>query len=201
MSAQFRLQKLHPPLLKPATFALNKQQILTLHGASGSGKTLFLRAIIDLDINSGEAWLNDTPRSAMSAPQWRTRVGYLPAESYWWHDYVGEHAKNWDQQQLAMLGFEPDVLNWEVARLSSGERQRLGLIRLLGNQPEVLLLDEPTANLDADNTAHVEQLVLQYLRTQQACAIWVSHTSSQRQQLADIQANIIAGKITLQADQ
>jgi ABC-type multidrug transport system ATPase subunit len=91
------------------------------------------------------------------APDWRRRVGLLPAESGWWADRVGAHFITTNDARnpattptpiLARLGFEPDVLDWDVQRLSSGERQRLGLARLLLNRPEVLLLDEATANLD-----------------------------------------------------
>ncbi len=63
---------------------------------------------------------------------------------------------------LDKLGFAPDVLGWSVARLSTGERQRLALVRLLAQTPEVLLLDEATANLDPSNGARVESVVETY---------------------------------------
>ena len=72
-----------------------------------------------------------------------------------------------------------------MERLSSGERQRLALARLLANRPRVLLLDEPTANLDPVNIHRVEQLVKDYLAEQQAACLWVTHTREQIARIAD----------------
>nr|WP_207162282.1 ATP-binding cassette domain-containing protein [Thiocapsa imhoffii] len=84
---------------------------------------------------------------------------------------------------LARIGFEPDVLGWSIARLSSGERQRLALVRLLAQMPTALLLDEPTANLDPGNGARVESLVTHYRQQQQVAILWVSHDPLQRARL------------------
>ncbi len=50
-------------------------------------------------------------------------------------------------------------MNWDISRLSSGERHRLGLLRCLEKLPKVLLLDEPTAALDTESTEMVEALL------------------------------------------
>jgi len=71
-----------------------------------------------------------------------------------------------------------------VMRCSTGERQRLALIRLLCGQPKVLLLDEPTASLDEKNVQAVEALVKEYLLAG-GVVIWVSHDSNQIQRVAD----------------
>ena len=77
-----------------------------------------------------------------------------------------------------------ECMEWQVSRLSSGERQRLGLARLLALQPRVLLLDEPTANLDAANTRRVEACLDDYRRGHQAAVLWVSHDPDQRGRVA-----------------
>ena len=112
-------------------------------------------------------------------------MGYLPAESRWWGSTVAEHFERVDTQQLSRLGFEAPVSDWRVERLSSGERQRLGLARLFANRPRVLLLDEPTANLDPVNIHRVEQLVKDYLAEQQAACLWVTHSREQIARIAD----------------
>ncbi len=166
-----------------------------LHGPSGSGKTLLLRAIADLDDNSGEVWLDALARSAMDGPSWRRRVMYLAAESHWWQPTVGEHASQWSNDDLIALGFESDVLDWEVQRLSSGERQRLALARALAHEPSALLLDEPTANLDQTNTERVECLVATWRAHRRGCVLWVSHDPAQRARIADQERRIEHGRL------
>lgn len=82
------------------------------------------------------------------------------------------------------LGFGEEVLRWQVSRLSQGEKQRLGLLRLLSLQPRVLLLDEPTANLDKKNTQRVERFVMDYRAQHQAAVIWVTHSQEQAMRVA-----------------
>jgi len=88
---------------------------------------------------------------------------------------------------------QDDLLQQPVTHLSSGERQRLALLRVLANRPRVLLLDEPTANLDADNTRRVEQLITDYLNEQQAAALWISHDGAQCDRIASRTLQFSAG--------
>lgn len=168
---------------EPVSLNVEPGEIVGVSGASGSGKSLLLRAVADLDEHAGEVLLDGESCTAMPAPEWRRKVGMLPAESRWWHDCVGDHFVSDDQRRLQLveqLGFGTDVFGWEVARLSVGERQRLALARLLDRQPQVLLLDEPTANLDDEATARVESVVLD----SGLAAIWVSHDGAQLERVA-----------------
>lgn len=206
--AALTLSQLQPRVLAPVDLQISAGELIFISGPSGSGKSLLLRAIADLDPNQGEVLIDDRPRKSIPAPEWRRRVGLLPAESGWWTDRVGDHfiaaaaagaasstdpADNADSDLavstalphlLARLGFERDVLDWDIQRLSTGERQRLALARLLLNDPEVLLLDEATANLDPTNREHAEQLIDDYRRQRQAAVLWASHDPDQRQRLA-----------------
>ncbi len=172
----------------PYTFRINGGECVGVQGASGAGKSLLLRALVDLDPRSGTLMLGGVDADTLTGPQWRRQVGLLPAESGWWLDGVGAHFSDFsavDAQLLATLGFERSVGDWQVSRLSTGERQRLAIVRLLSNQPACLLLDEPTASLDHDMVARVEQLLLHYAADNQAPLLWVSHDAAQLERVCN----------------
>lgn len=179
----------------PVSLALGAGGCVVVSGPSGAGKTLFLRALADLDPNEGKVWLEGKARESVEASTWRRQVGFLPAESRWWAETVGAHFPDSDKKDLAALGFEPETMTWEISRLSSGERQRLALTRLLCNRPRVLLLDEPTANLDETNRQRVERLVRDYLETHAAGALWVSHDAVQAQRVANRRLRMVSGRL------
>ncbi len=174
----------------PIDLSLSVGECVCLSGASGVGKSLLLRAVADLVVHDGEAYLDDAPCQGMNAPQWRRQVGLLPPESAWWFERVGEHfpAGNGENDVLhgafAQLGFKAGTLDWEVARCSSGERQRLALLRLLAQGPRALLLDEPTASLDPKSVARVEAMVTRYRKEHAAPVLWVSHDPAQIERMA-----------------
>jgi ABC-type iron transport system FetAB ATPase subunit len=86
-----------------------------------------------------------------------------------------------------------------VARLSSGERQRLALLRLLANTPRVLLLDEPTANLDPASTLRVEAVIGEFRKTHRAAVIWVSHDPAQIARVANRHLRVSGSELREQA--
>jgi putative ABC transport system ATP-binding protein len=172
-------------ILKPASFALSVGECVAVSGPSGSGKTLLLRAIADLDPSEGLVRLGGRDRLAMTGPEWRRLVGYLPAEPGWWADTVGEHFTDWTAASAVAkgLGFPEDVKAWPITRLSTGERLRLALIRALTAGPEVLLLDEPTAALDPASVTAVESLIATRMRAGLA-VVWVTHDAEQARRVA-----------------
>ena len=172
-------------------------QCVGLHGPSGSGKSLMLRAIADLIPHGGRVWLDGTSCDNVPGHQWRRWVGLLPAEAAWWFDSVGEHFGEVPGAWLQALGLGPEVFTWQVRRLSSGERQRLALLRLLANSPRVLLLDEPTANLDAENTLRVERLIDDYRRRHQPIVFWVSHDPAQLRRWCEPIFSIAANRLKI----
>lgn len=168
----------------PISWQINRGSCVSLSGASGSGKSLLLRAIADLDPHGGEVSLDGQSALSMPGHQWRRRVGLLPAEPFWWAERVGEHFTAGDAVPFETLGLPPQAMEWTVSRCSTGERQRLAVARLLQNHPEVLLLDEPTAALDPQSVVLVEALLEQYRREHDAVVIWVSHDPAQRERVA-----------------
>jgi putative ABC transport system ATP-binding protein len=163
-----------------ARFAPGSTSVIT--GASGSGKSLFLRMIADLDPNDGAVALDERPRSDFTGPDWRRHAPYVAAESAWWADNVEDHFTD-NQRDAARalatrLGVGAEQFSGPVARLSTGERQRLALVRAFILASPVLLLDEPTGPLDPESVAEVEALI-----TERAAAgtvvVMVSHDPGQ----------------------
>ena len=180
----------------PAELDLAAGEIVAVRGPSGSGKSLMLRAIADLDPAEGEVSLDGTPREAIPGPEWRRRVSYVPAESGWWSDRVRDHFPEGDGADLvAALGLDPAALDWEVSRLSTGERQRLAIARALALKPEVWLLDEPTATLDAEAADRVERL-LREGRGRGAAILCVTHLAEQAARLADRTLHMERGRLS-----
>jgi putative ABC transport system ATP-binding protein len=147
---RLRIQQLVTRHVGPVDLSIGAGECVCIEGASGSGKTLLLRAIADLDPHRGEVRLDDTRCTSLPAPAWRRAVALLVAESQWWSERIGDHFEyGVDAAWIEGLGLPAAAMDWQVARCSTGERQRLALLRTLMQAPAVLLLDEPTGNLDS----------------------------------------------------
>ena len=182
----------------PVTIIIQAGDSVAVSGASGSGKSLLLRALADLDVHRGDISLDDIAMNDLPAPEWRKKVALLPAESQWWFDTLGEHFPATDNEMIHYFGFPDNVMSWSVSRLSSGEKQRFALLRLLLNKPDVLLLDEPTANLDNTNTLLFEKLIEDYIKVNSACVIWVSHDAQQLSRICNVHYQIENGQLLRQ---
>ncbi len=168
----------------PYSFVVRGGECVGLSGPSGVGKTQLLRAITDLMEHEGRVLLDDVPAGAVPAPAWRSMVTMIPAESAWWYELVGDHfpeeiGRDTAETLLASVGFELDVFNWQTNRLSTGEKQRLALLRGICNKPGVLLLDEPCSALDSNHTLLVEEFILSYQKEHGTAILWVSHDPDQ----------------------
>ncbi|WP_422365549.1 ABC transporter ATP-binding protein [Pelagibius sp.] len=173
------------PGLEPLSFSLAAGESVALSGPSGAGKSLLLRALADLDPCVGDVTLDGKDRRAMSGPGWRRLVGYLPAEPGWWSDRLEDHFQNWDALAplAGRLHLKAGVDDRPVPQLSTGERQRLALLRAIERKPKVLLLDEPTGPLDEEATAAVETL-LKEQQNHGLALLWVTHDRRQAERVA-----------------
>ncbi len=180
----------------PYSLELAADECLCLSGPSGSGKSLLLRALADLEVHEGTVALAGADSRSMPAPAWRRQVGLLPSQSEWWLARVREHfASGTDGAELEALALAARLWDSEVADLSTGERQRLALLRLLQGRPRVLLLDEPTASLDPEGVARMEAHVERYRREHGAAVLWVSHDPAQIERVADRHLRLDAGGV------
>lgn len=160
-----RVEHLKIGSLPPLSFAVAEGECLAIEGPSGSGKSRILRAIADLDPADGQLFLDGIERREMAPQAWRRAVRYAAAEPGWWTDTPRGTLPPAAAMQpriarlVAAVGLDEGMLDRPVSLLSTGERQRIALVRALADEPRVLLLDEPTAALDKAATALVEELI------------------------------------------
>jgi ABC-type iron transport system FetAB ATPase subunit len=184
--------------------ALYGGQILGLAGPSGSGKSLLLRAIARLDRwSASTCLLEGTAAVTTAAPDWRAAVSYLPPTPQLWGRRLAEdferlrslrvHRRREPSLEragelLESVGLE-GALERDPALLSTGERQRAALVRALWLEPTVLLLDEPTAALDADAADRVERLLCEWVGAPRRdggarALVWAGHDRSRLERVA-----------------
>jgi len=176
------LSGLRSRLAGPFHLTIPEGAFVAITGASGSGKSLFLRLIADLDPGEGEVRLDGIMRDRYPPTEWRRKVIYVAAESGWWKATVSQHfpvAQQGAARALAArLGLGGTQFDSAVDRLSTGERLRLSLIRGFVLRPAVLLLDEPTGALDPETTLAIEAYLKEAAATGTAIVI-VTHEPEQ----------------------
>lgn len=192
-----RIEQLRNTWAGPFDMSIDRGTCLAITGASGSGKSVFLRMLADMDAAEGKVFLGDDDRTLMPAPQWRQKVMLVPAQAGWWAPTVDEHFDKKNRATATKLARQlhlpDDILGRQVLRLSTGERQRLALIRALVAQPAVLLLDEPTSSLDQESVAAAESLLTTELE-RGLILILVTHDPAQADRLGNRTMHIKHGK-------
>jgi ABC-type iron transport system FetAB ATPase subunit len=154
-----------------ACLSVGPGEKVAIAGASGCGKSTFLRALATLiPIDGGLVRLGGVDARAIPPTVFRTRVAYVPQQPPMLPGTVAENVAAGPalrgramtpERKCALLcavGLTDALLARPASELSGGERQRVALARALGNEPEVLLLDEPTAALDPGTADQVVAL-------------------------------------------
>lgn len=182
--------------LAPLDLTLGAGECVALMGPSGAGKTLLLRAIADLDPTEGEVVLDERPRESVPGPAWRRLVAYVSSEPGWWAEIAVDHFEDRAAalRLAAAFALSEALLDSPVARLSTGERQRLALARALERAPRVLLLDEPTAALDAAARAVAERRLKAEL-ARGAAILFTTHDEEQARRLATRRLTMHKGRV------
>ena len=171
---------------------LEPGEIGVLVGPSGSGKSLLFRALCGLDRpDEGRVLIGGTALDELEPPEARSRVLFLSQDplivpgsvldnlrlplGFGVHrerEFPGrDELESW----MGRLGKTPAFLDRSHEVLSGGEAQVVALLRVLLLDPEVLLLDEPTANLDPESASAAETLVRQWVERDGRAVLWTSH--------------------------
>ncbi|MCZ7661822.1 MAG: ABC transporter ATP-binding protein [Thermoleophilia bacterium] len=198
--------------LDDVSFSLEPGQLLAVLGPSGSGKTTLLSIIAGLlHPTEGEIVLGGRPihlRSPREAAAFRRRyVGlvfqehhllpYLTArENLLLVPHLSGRITGRDRTRakslLAEFGLE-ERAGHRPAMLSGGERQRVAVARALMNEPEIMLVDEPTANLDTQHGNQVLELLRAQIHARAMTCVMVTHDTRMAEQ-ADASLRLIDGR-------
>lgn len=180
-------------ILSSLDLKVQRGELVTVMGASGSGKTTLLRLINRLsEADSGVIMLNGRDIRDYAPMELRRKVGMvfqLPVVFKGSvRDNIAFGMKLWggniDVEVLAKACDIPEsLLNADAEQLSVGEKQRVCIARALANQPEVLLLDEPTSSLDAGSAEKIEKLLLNLRQGKNLTMLWVTHEREQAERI------------------
>ena len=196
--ARLVLRGLRSALAGPFDLSVAAGTCVAISGPSGAGKSLLLRMIADFDPNQGEVWLDGRERRSWTAPAWRRQAVYAAAEPGWWAERVAEHfapaQKEATRALLPALGLPPAMMDAALTQLSTGERQRLALIRALVLESPMLLLDEPTGALDPEATACVED-VLRARLARGTVILMVTHSIEQAARVGQRTLRMAGGRL------
>jgi len=197
--------------LADVSFGVERGEIFALIGPNGAGKTTLLR-ILDLldEPSSGTVWLQGARvnYSARDRQALRRRIGMVFQQTVLFNTSVfnnvayalkirGEDERNIEKKVKEALkigqleGFEGK----NALKLSGGEAQRVALAQVLVTEPELLLLDEPTANLDPRNVSIVEEVLSWVNRERKTTIIVATHNMFQAETLASRAALLLEGRM------
>lgn len=201
------------PILKGVDITVSKGEIVTIVGSSGAGKSTLLHILGTLDTpTAGEVWLNDVNLTALKGntlADFRNRhIGFIfqfhhllpeftALENVCIPGYIAGARKSQVKQKavflLETLGLK-DRLEHKPNALSGGEQQRVAVARALINDPDVVMADEPTGNLDSRNARELHHLFMELRDQLKQTFIIVTH-NEELAPMSDRQLVMKDGKI------
>ncbi len=181
-------------------------KVVGIIGESGCGKTTLLRMLNKmLSPDTGEILLNDKLLSNLDSVQLRRKVVMLPQSPALLGKNIGECMLRGLQLAEKALISEDEMLTYlkivgltqslqdDVLNMSGGEKLRLALARVLSLEPEILLLDEPTASLDRETENIIFQKVIELSKKSQQGIIMVTHSLKLAESVCDEIINMSGG--------
>ena len=174
----FRYPNTKRTILKDVSFSLDHGEVLSILGANGAGKSTMLNCIANLySPVSGEIRLHGKPMKDLSMTEVARLIGYVPqihTPTYAYSvrefvvmgrtPYIGTFSKpsaeDYDiaENAIESLGIS-HLIDKDYSRISGGERQMVTIARAIAQQPEIILMDEPTAHLDYGNQYRTVEMI------------------------------------------
>jgi len=189
------------PVLDEVSFAVEKGEVLAILGTNGTGKTTLLKCLNRiLTPAAGTVLIKDEPISVFSRNALAQKMGYVEQQRNGSRATVFNTVLlgrkpyiRWDiaqndmaiaAQALETLGLEAYALRY-LDELSGGELQKVVIARALAQEPEILLMDEPTNSLDLRNQLEVLNLIRQISRERGIAAVVAMHDLNLALRFAD----------------
>lgn len=201
-------------ILADASLRLSPGKITAIVGANGAGKTTLIKALNGaVPISAGEILLDGKPIDSFSRSQIAREVSVVAQETEsrfpvtvrefvltgrfaYGSPFGWENARDIEAAERAIADCELVELSGRLMNyLSGGERQRVVLARALASEGHVLLLDEPTANLDLANQTLMFRLVLERCKKQEYAAAIITHDLNLAAEFADEVVMMAKGRI------
>ncbi|MFZ2589493.1 ATP-binding cassette domain-containing protein [Paucilactobacillus nenjiangensis] len=191
---------------------IDEGELFVLVGPSGSGKTTLLKMINGLNTpTTGEIRIADEDIKNSNIRQLRHNIGYvLQAGALFPNMTVEQNASiqldllGWTETRkhdricelMVRVGLDPETfLSRMPSELSGGEAQRVGIVRALAGQPNVVLMDEPFSALDPISRAQLQELVFELHREIETTFVFVTHDMQEALKLADRLAVLYQGEL------
>ena len=201
-------------VLEGVSMTLPAGAFIAVVGSSGVGKTTVADLIIGLlRPQHGEVWIDDLPMRDVDATAWRGMIGYVPQETFLFHDSVMTNvtlgdggvsradvetalrrAEAWDFVAALPEGMD-SIVGERGARLSGGQRQRIAIARALIRDPALLILDEATTALDPETETDIVATVGRLAG--KVTVLSISHQPAMRQ-AADMVYRLDKGRAVLE---
>ncbi|MFC2040868.1 ABC transporter ATP-binding protein [Chloroflexota bacterium] len=198
-------------VLKEVTVAINPGEAFALIGPTGSGKTTLIKLLDLLQApTSGRIYFDgvDVTHGQRERLEARRRMSHVQQKpvvfamnvydnvscGLKWRHKKSDITRRKVENALELVGMN-DYWNRNAKTLSGGETQRVAIARALVTEPEVLFLDEPTANLDPITTSRVEQVVDSIIRERKTAVVMATHDMAQGQRLASSIGVLIEGEV------
>ncbi|MFC1979669.1 ABC transporter ATP-binding protein [Chloroflexota bacterium] len=198
-------------ILKNINLKIDGGEVFALIGPTGAGKTTLLRLLGLLELpSSGDIYFDgiDVTSSKRFRLEARRRMSFVLQKPVVFNMTVYDNVAcglRWRQEEKGSIGKRvssvlglvgmADYKDRNARELSGGEIQRVAIARALAVKPEVLFLDEPTANLDPVSTSKIEEILAHIIQEQETTIIMATHDMSQGQRLAGRIGVLMNGEI------
>jgi len=199
------------PVLKDINLQINSGEVFALIGPTGAGKTTLLRLLDLLEMPaSGKIYFEDVEvtRSGKHRLETRRRISFVQQKPMVFTMSVYDNVAcglRWRREKKETIRKKVDYAlelvnlteyrNRNAKTLSGGETQQVAIARALVTEPEVLFLDEPTANLDPVSASQVEKVLSNIINEQRVTVVMATHDMSQGQRIASRIGVLIDGEI------